>query len=211
MEDTYENCMRPWFEGQPLQRVTAAIASSAPRTDAAARAEHLAVHAYGLAQEELKSDLLGHIYCQSYLFFERLVLDLLLAMGYAGRRRDLARHVGRSHDGGIDGLIMEDELGLNAIYVQAKRVKLGSTIPVTDVRNFVGSLEAKRASKGVFLTTGQFTQPAEQFITAVQRRIVLIDGNRLAGLMIRHNVGVKLRHTYQSKIIDKSYFAPPPP
>ncbi len=205
MDNSYEATMRPWYVGTKPAEEEARL----PALDNAAivTANRLAVAAHALANEQLKQELLGRIYCQSHQFFESLVLDVLLAMGYAGRRRDLAKHLGRSHDGGVDGVIALDELGLDAIYVQAKRLKLGSAVPVADVRNFVGSLEANRASKGVFLTTGHFTQPAEQFTQSVHRRIVLIDGNRLAELMIRHNVGVAVSHSYQTKAVVNTYFS----
>jgi restriction system protein len=205
MDSSYETTMKPWYQrGQ--QDAPAAPQPANEVVEEIASASRLAIAAHTLATLQLKEDLLGRIYCQSFRFFESLVLDLLLAMGYAGRRRDLVRHLGRSHDGGVDGVIELDELGLDAIYVQAKRLKPGSTVPVAEIRNFIGSLEANRSTKGVFLTTGQFTIPAEHFIRAVHHRVALADGNKLTELMIRHNVGVAAGQSYQTKTIINSYF-----
>ncbi len=168
--------------------------------------EVILLRAYEEAMVELRHDLMGHVYAQSHEFFETLVIDVLLAMGYAGRRRDLAHRIGKSHDGGVDGLIEQDELGLDVIYLQAKRLKPGTTVAVSDVRDFVGSLEAKRAVKGVFVTTANFTPSAQQFIDVVSKRVVLINGSKLAELMIRHNIGVVAKQSYQFKSIDRNYF-----
>jgi restriction system protein len=154
----------------------------------------------------LRDDLLAHIYCQSHQFFERLIVDVLFHMGYGGRRRDMRKCLGKSHDGGIDGVIMADELGLDAIYLQAKRLKLGAAVPVSHVRDFVGSLDAHHASKGVFVSTGHYTAAAKDFIRAVSRRVVLVDGAMLADIMIRHNIGVRVKQTFQFKELEMAYF-----
>ncbi len=159
---------------------------------------------------ELRHEILGRIYAQSHTFFEHLVVDVLFAMGYSGRRRDLARCIGRSHDGGVDGLIEQDELGLDAIYIQAKRLKPGGVVAVSEIRDFAGSLEAKKANKGVFVTTGEFSSFAGEYVAAVSRRIVLVNGKRITDLMIRHNIGVTVRHSYQFKEIEPDYFAKKP-
>ncbi len=163
------------------------------------------------ATESLRHELLGRIYAQSHSFFERLVVDVLFGMGYSGRRRDLARCIGKSHDGGVDGLIEQDELGLDVIYIQAKRLKPGGVVPVSEIRDFAGSLEAKKATKGVFVTTGEFSAFAVEYVAAVSRRIVLINGTRITDLMIRHNIGIKVRYSYQFKEIEADYFASKPP
>lgn len=161
------------------------------------------------ASAVLKQNLLARIYANSPQFFEGLIIDVLLKMGYANRRRDLAHCLGRSHDGGVDGVLHQDELGLDVIYLQAKRLKPGSTVPVSHLRDFVGSLEAKHANKGVFVTTAQFTTAAQQFLSVIPRRIRLIDGNALTDLMIRHNIGVCVVESYQFKDIEPDYFAVP--
>lgn len=155
----------------------------------------------------LCSQLTGYIYAQDHVFFERLVVDVIFSMGYGGRRRDLARNIGRSGDGGIDGVIALDELGLDVIYLQAKRLKPGSTVPVSAVRDFVGSLDAMHATKGIFVTTGQFTPAAQDVVNAVSKKIILISGNKLCELMVRYNIGIKATETLQFKEIDLGYFS----
>jgi restriction system protein len=159
-----------------------------------------------LVMQSLQEQLLAHIYVQTPGFFENLIIDLLLVMGYGTRRRDLSRRLGKSHDGGIDGIISQDELGLEVILVQAKRLKPNSTVSVAHVRDFIGSLEARRASKGIFVTTGNFTLPARMVVQDISRRVVLINGSELAALMVRHNLGVKISESYVFKTFDKSYF-----
>jgi len=155
---------------------------------------------------QLKKDVAKHIHARSPLFFETLIIDLLLAMGYGDRRRDLVAHLGRTGDGGIDGAIKQDQLGLDMVYVQAKRYRPGLSVPVSAVRDFAGALEAKKANKGVFVTTSHFTKSAYEFTAAVSSRIVLIDGERLSSLLIRNNIGVKIFETYEIKRIDEDYF-----
>lgn len=159
------------------------------------------------AMQSLQADLLAHIYAQTPSFFENLIVDLLLAMGYGSRRRDLSRRIGQSHDGGVDGLISQDELGLEVILLQAKRLKPNTNVNVSQVRDFVGSLEANRASKGVFVTTGNFTIPARMVVRDISRRIVLINGKELAALMVRHNLGAKTTESYVFKALDLKYFS----
>jgi restriction system protein len=159
------------------------------------------------AMQSLEADLLAHIYAQTPSFFENLIVDLLLAMGYGSRRRDLSRRIGQSHDGGVDGLISQDELGLEVILIQAKRLKPNSNVNVSQVRDFVGSLESHRASKGVFVTTGNFTLPARMVAQDITRRIVLINGKELAALMVRHNLGAKTTESYVFKALDLKYFS----
>jgi restriction system protein len=205
--ESYEDLMKPLHErfgGEThpeedvvLQRITAA--RSTCRCDVATR--------FGEAQGQLRQTLLGYVHAQSHAAFERLVIDVLLRMGYGSRRRDLERCLGRSHDGGIDGVVEQDELALDLIYIQAKRLKPGSSVPVGHVRDFVGSLDGKRASKGLFVTTGLFTAGAADFLRGVSRRVVLIDGPQLADIMIRHNIGVRVKETFQFKEVEASYFA----
>ena len=141
--------------------------------------------------------------------FEQLIVDLLLAMGYGGGDRAMGRRLGRSGDGGIDGVIDEDALGLDAVYVQAKRYAEGKTVGRPAIQQFIGSLTGEGATKGVFVTTSTFTVEAMGFADRVQQRIVLIDGGRLARLMIAHDVGVRTREVYAVKTVDDDYFADP--
>lgn len=137
-------------------------------------------------------------------FFERLVVDLLVAMGYGGTRRDAGQVVGGSGDGGIDGIIKEDKLGLDVVYLQAKRWK--DNVSRSTVQAFAGSLEMHRARKGVLITTSGFTPDARDYTSRIEKRIVLIDGQELAELMIDHGIGVTDIQTYTLKRIDSDYF-----
>lgn len=156
----------------------------------------------------LHHELIARIHAQTPEFFERLVIDVLLAMGYGSNRSDMARALGRSGDGGIDGIIQLDELGFDSISIQAKRLKPGMAVPISDVRDFAGSLEARRASKGVFVTTTHFSAGAAEFCAQLVRRVVLIDGNRLAGLMLRHGIGIQVQCRFEIRALDRAYFMP---
>lgn len=156
-------------------------------------------------EDRLKAELRQKIMDNPPDFFEELVLDLLVKMEYGGSRAD-AEAVGRSGDGGIDGIIKEDKLGLDLIYVQAKRQQ--DKVKVGKVRDFTGALDSKGAQKGIFITTSDFTQPAKDFVEEVTcKRIILIDGKRLVQLMIDHNLGISLGNFYQLKEVDLDYFA----
>ena len=157
-------------------------------------------------QDRLKEELLQKIMDNPPDFFEELVLDLLVEMGYGGSRAD-AEAVGRSGDGGIDGIIKEDKLGLDSIYIQAKRYTEGN-VSAPDIKNFIGALVNRGASKGVFITTSSFTAPAKDAASvSAGPTIVLIDGDQLVQLMINHNVGITLGNSYQLKEVDLDYFA----
>ena len=154
----------------------------------------------------LKEELRQKIMDNPPEFFEELVLDLIFKMGYCGSRAD-AEAVGRSGDGGIDGIIKEDKLGLDLIYVQAKRQKQRNKVRENTVRDFTGALDRKGARKGIFITTSDFTQPAKKFVEEVTfKRIILIDGKQLVQLMIDHNLGISLGNFYQLKEVDMTYF-----
>ena len=158
---------------------------------------------YQQLRENLVYDLIKKIKDNSPTFFEELVIDLLVAMGYGGSRED-AEAVGRSGDGGIDGVINEDRLGLDVVYVQAKRWEANVGEP--PIRDFIGALDGKGAQKGVFITTSGFNQSAELFAERSTKKIVLINGTRLAELMIEHDVGVSTTKTYEIKRVDSDYF-----
>src|SRR5271157_4539609 len=154
----------------------------------------------------LKKELLDRILAAPPAFFERLIVALLLAMGYGGSREEAGKIVGRSGDGGIDGVIDQDALGLDRVYVQAKRYAIENAVSEPEIRAFSGSLGAAKANKGVFVTTSYFTQPAQSFAERHPFRIVLIDGEQLAALMIRHNVGVRIDETLYLKKVDEDFF-----
>jgi restriction system protein len=162
----------------------------------------------GIAQQKIREDLamelLANIKQCSPAFFERLVVDVLVSMGYGGSRQDAGNAVGKSGDGGIDGIIKEDRLGLDVIYLQAKRWE--GVVGRPEVQKFAGALQGHRARKGVFITTSSFTQEAMDYVARIDSKIVLLDGEHLTQLMIDHNVGVAPLHTYEIKKIDLDYF-----
>lgn len=147
--------------------------------------------AHQLLTSALKADLLARVLDQPPSFFERLIVELLVAMGYGGSHEDAARQLGKSGDGGIDGVVDEDRLGLDRIYVQAKRYAPGSSVGRPEVQGFVGSLVGVGASKGVFVTTSTFSSHAIGYADGLPQRVVLIDGERLTELMIEFGVGVR--------------------
>ncbi len=167
--------------------------------------EEMIEAAHARLNQDLASDLLGRIKAARPVFFEGLVVELLLKMGYGGSRHDAGRAIGRSGDGGIDGIINEDRLGLDSIYLQAKR--WDNPVGRPEIQKFAGALAEHRARKGVFITTSTFTKEAVSSATKHDARIVLIDGEKLATLMIDHGLGVTLQASYDVKRIDSDYFA----
>jgi restriction system protein len=160
--------------------------------------------AYLETREALTAELLDRIRRQTPEFFEQLVLDVLVAMGYGGSRKDAAARLGRSGDAGIDGVIQEDRLGLDLIYLQAKRWE--NPVGRPTVQAFVGALQGARASKGVLITSSSFTQEAQTYADSVSPRVILLDGVHLADLMIDHNVGAAPMTQYVLMKIDEDYF-----
>jgi restriction system protein len=154
--------------------------------------------------KKLSSDLLDRIKEMDPFRFERVVLDLLLAMGYGGSRKEAAEIGKGVNDGGIDGLINEDRLGLDRIYIQAKRWQ--GPVGRPQIQNFVGALAGQNASRGIFLTTSDFSAGAVEFVKTIQQRVILIDGQRLAELMIEHNIGVSRSQVIEVKKVDSDYF-----
>lgn len=178
--------------------VAEAVEDSGQTPEEQLQAAHVAMH------RQLATDLLEQVKAMTPRFFEQLVIDLLVAMGYGGSWKDAAEAVGRSGDGGIDGIIKEDKLGLDAVYIQAKRWEGAVGRPA--VQAFAGALSGNKASKGVLLTTSTFTNEAREFVGRLGSRIVLVDGERLAELMIEHNVGVSEVRRYAVHRIDADYF-----
>ena len=156
---------------------------------------------------ELKDVLLAQVMEMSPAFFERLVIDLITSMGYGGDWKDAAKQLGRTGDGGIDGTIDEDVLGLDRVYLQAKRYNPDNTIGRPDIQQFAGALLGEAATKGVYVATCSISQPARDFARNAPQRIVLIDGNELTDLMIRHDVGTRLETTFTVKRLDRDYFS----
>ena len=158
-------------------------------------------------RQSVESDLLERVKAAPPIFFEQLVVDLLVAMGYGGSNTgEAARRVGRSGDDGIDGIIDEDKLGLDAVYIQAKRWAADHPVRRPDLQAFAGSLEGQRASKGVFITTSRFTGDATEYVERISRRIRLIDGPTLARLMYEHGIGVRGIRTLELRRVDTGYF-----
>lgn len=160
---------------------------------------------YATIQTNLETEVLGRIMAASPEFFERLVVDLLVRMGYGGSRHDAGKAVGRSGDEGIDGIINEDRLGLDVIYIQAKR--WSNTVDRAEIQKFAGALQGKRARKGIFITTSSFGKTAREYALAIDNKIVLIDGTELARLVVEHDVGVSTLRTIHLKKLDQDYFA----
>jgi len=160
--------------------------------------------AYQKLREDLSAELLKTVKECSPAFFERLVIDVLVKMGYGGSRKEAGKAIGRSGDEGIDGIINEDRLGLDVIYLQAKRWQAPVGRP--EIQKFAGALQGHRANKGIFITTSAFTRDAEDYVAKINSKIVLVDGEQLSQLMIDHNVGVALVTSYETKKIDSDYF-----
>ncbi|MEW6363217.1 MAG: restriction endonuclease [Acidobacteriota bacterium] len=155
-------------------------------------------------RDELASELLQRLRTCSPGFFEHLVVEVIVKMGYGGTRQDAGKAIGKTGDGGIDGIIKEDRLGLDAIYIQAKR--WDSTVGRPEIQKFVGALTGQRAKKGLFITSSDFSSEAEEYVSHIDAKVVLIDGEALAQLMIEHNVGVSTVNTYEVKKLDSDYF-----
>jgi restriction system protein len=168
--------------------------------------EELLEESYQSLRKELAQDILDKILNLSPAFFERLVIDLLIKMGYGGSIQDAGRAIGKSGDEGIDGVIKEDKLGLDIIYIQAKRWQPGNVVGRPEIHKFIGALVGQGAKKGIFITTSSFTKEAIGFVPKNETKIVLIDGFRLSQLMIDYNVGVTLQHSYEIKKMDSDYF-----
>ena len=161
--------------------------------------------AYMNLREELADELLARLKKSSPSFFERLVVELLVKMGYGGSRADAGKAIGRSGDGGIDGIIKEDKLGLDVVYIQAKRWD-NNPVGRPDVMQFAGALQAQKASKGIFITTSRFTEDARSYVSQIGSKIVLIDGEQLTNLMIENDIGVSTVSLYPVKKIDADFF-----
>ncbi len=160
---------------------------------------------FNILQSKLSDELIEVVKSISPQFFERLVIDLLLRMGYGGSKEEAGRSVGKTGDGGIDGIINEDRLGLDKIYVQAKRWEGSVGRPI--VQAFVGSLSEHHAKKGILITTSSFTKEAKQCVEKVEHQVSLIDGEKLVELVIEHNLGVNIAYNYEIKKIDRDYFS----
>ena len=186
------------------EREAAALAGVASDAETTATPHERIEAAFSELRETLISDLLSQLSKTDPFRFEQVVLDLLVAMGYGGSRKEAAAVTQKTGDEGIDGVINEDRLGLDVIYIQAKRWKANVGRP--EIQNFVGALAGKKANKGIFITTSSFHDNASEYAAGLHNKVILIDGRRLAELMIEHGIGVSEEHTYDVKKIDSDYF-----
>lgn len=179
---------------------------TAQSTTPTATPEEVVEAAFNATQAALRTELLDRILQNGPGFFEGLIVELLVAMGYGGSHRNAAAQLGRTGDGGVDGVINEDVLGLDRVYVQAKRYGPGTSVGRPDVQSFTGSLVGLGATKGVFVTTSTFSPQATEFAARIPQRVILIDGRRLTELMIEHGVGVRSSRVLEFKRIDEDFF-----
>jgi len=194
------------FRGGPMMNEDGGGAAVAPPPPLIGEEtpEEALERAYLGIRETLAQDLLDRVKAGTPEFFEKLVVELLVKMGYGGSRADAGERVGQTGDGGIDGIIKEDRLGLDVIYLQAKRWQ--ATVGRPEIQKFVGALQGHRARKGVFLTTSTFSQDAKEYVSHVDSKVVLIDGEMLSGLMLDFDLGVSIVANYAVKHIDSDYF-----
>lgn len=196
--DAFKRFKESMKEQQEASEICSNVETHTP--DEVMRSAHQQIDA-ALAQE-----LLDRTIANPPDFFERLIVNLLISMGYGGSAQDAGRALGRSGDNGVDGVIDQDALGLDRVYIQAKRYVPGNSIGSGDIRNFFGSLDRHKASKGIFVTTSTFSSSAKETAEYLSKRIVLIDGTLLAKLMIRYNVGCRVEETLYLKKIDEEFF-----
>lgn len=180
-------------------------ASAASDIEVEETPEELIASSRGTLRKLVQAELLAKIAASTPKFFERLVVSLLTTMGYGGSLADAGQALGRPHDGGIDGVIKEDKLGLDLLYIQAKRWK-DTTVGSSDVQSFVGALAGVKARRGVFITTSKFSKEAIAYAASLENRVILIDGERLTELMFEYSLGVSTLNTYSVKRVDNDFF-----
>lgn len=185
--------------------IETAVTETVPTIETKTPLERLE-ESYQFIKRELASDLLEKIRGNTWQFFEDLVIDLMVKMGYGGSRNKAGESIKRTNDEGIDGIINEDKLGLDVIYLQAKMWKEETSIGRPEIQKFVGALHGQRAKKGVFITTSSFAKTAIDYVKSIDPKVILIDGETLTNLMIEYNVGVTPIETYQIKKLDLDYF-----
>jgi restriction system protein len=181
--------------------------STTDENPSAATPEETIESAFNSIQSALRLELLDRIRQNSPGFFEHLIIELLVAMGYGGSHKNASEQLGRSGDGGIDGVINEDVLGLDRIYIQAKRYAPGASVGRPEIQAFTGSLVGLGATKGVFVTASNFTSQAIEYASRIPQRVILIDGRRLTELMIEHGVGVRPSRAIEFKRVDEDFFS----
>lgn len=194
----FQNYKREDGEPVPSTDVTPETETQTP--------EEIIDNAYQRIRKSLAQEIIDTVRSASPSFFERMVVELLVKMGYGGSIKDAGKAVGKTNDEGIDGTIKEDKLGLDIIYIQAKRWQAGNTVGRPELHKFVGALAGQGAKKGIFITTSTFTKEARGYTPRNETKIVLIDGEELAQLMIDYNLGVSWQRTYEIKRLDSDYF-----
>ncbi len=202
----YAEWLRSFEQRQENKSTPQVVPTRSPEPDSEETPDEQLERAAGELRTMLESEILSLVRSSSPEFLEHVIIDLLVAMGYGGGDVAKSRVTGRSGDGGIDGTIREDALGLDEVYVQAKKYAEGSNVGEGDLRNFAGAIDAAGTSKGVFVTTAEFTRSAREYIARSPKRIVLIDGKELARLMVQHDVGVRTRARHEIKWVDEDYF-----
>ncbi len=174
------------------------------KNDTSKTPQEMLEYGYQKIKKDLAQEVIDIVKSCSPRFFEKLVVELLLKMGYGGSLKDAGKAIGQSGDGGIDGIIKEDKLGLDVIYIQAKRWE--AVVGRPEIHKFVGALVGQRAKKGVFITTSGFTKEAQEYAKTIEQKVILIDEDSLAQLMIENNIGVSSVNSYEIKKIDSDYF-----
>ncbi len=192
-----------WHNNSRIKKNNSVVANEEPLL-VTKTPEELLEESYSFMKEELVSELLEQLKNCTPRFFEHIVVDVLIKMGYGGSRKEAGAVIGKSGDGGIDGVINEDKLGLDIIYIQAK--KYDATVPIAKVREFGGALLENKGKKGIMITTSDFPKSAYTYVNKTDPRIILIDGIQLANYMIEYNIGVSLKTSYEIKKIDIDYF-----
>lgn len=197
------------FQAFRAQRGSGASAPTAP-LERSSPLEVTPEEAIALAEsqilESLYADLLDRVLEMSPVFFEQLVVDLLVAMGYGGTKAGLGQRLGRSHDEGIDGIVNQDPLGLDVVYIQAKRYAPERSVGRESIQQFIGALVGQGAHRGVFFTTSAFTRTAQEYAHKVPQRVILVDGAALSRLMVEHGVGVRTERSIALRRTDLDYF-----
>ncbi len=206
--ETIPGYQEAWEAGSAKRREKRGSATVATSSDASRDTpQEIISKEVAALQLDFRGRLLQTILDQTPEFFEQLVLDVLIAMGYGGSREEAAKRLGRTGDEGIDGRINQDALGLDQIMVQAKRYKPDATIGRKTIQEFIGSLSGQGVTKGIFITTSSFTGTADEFVLrGASTKVVLVDGAMLIDLMIKHDIGVRVAHTYKVHEIDQNYF-----
>ncbi len=194
---------KPLRERKRISTVEADV-SGEEMLDSTETPEEAFENAYLKIRADVERKIIQKILANPPEFLERVIIDLVVKMGYGGNRKDAGEAIGRSGDEGIDGIIKEDPLGLDIIYLQAKRYE--GTVGRPDIQKFAGALQGQRAKKGIFISTSSYSKEARDFASKIDTKIILIDGSMLARLMFDHGVGVSVNTVYEAKRIDTDYF-----